>query len=46
LEATLTDDDNILVHGAMEDSSEYMLQRYKEKHVELYKNIERELKEV
>jgi hypothetical protein len=46
LEATLTDDDIILFHRAMEDTFEYMLQRYKEKKVELYERIERELKEV
>jgi hypothetical protein len=46
LEATLTDDDISLVHGAMEDTSEDMLQRYEEKKVELYGRIERELKEV
>jgi hypothetical protein len=46
LEATLTDDDISLVHGAMEDAYEDMLQRYEEKKVDLYGRIERELKEV
>jgi hypothetical protein len=46
LEATLIDDKISLVHGAIEDASKDTLQRYEEKHVELYKNIERELKEV
>lgn len=42
LEATLIS----LVHGAMEDASEDMLQRYEEKQVEFYERIEKELKEV
>jgi hypothetical protein len=46
LEATLTDDDISLVHGAMEDASEDMLQRYREKQEELYGRTKRELKEV
>jgi hypothetical protein len=46
LEATLTDDDIILVHEAMEDASEDMLHRYEEKQVNLYERIQRELKEV
>jgi hypothetical protein len=46
LEATLTENDISLVCRAMEDAFEDMLQRYEEKHVELYERIERELKEV
>jgi hypothetical protein len=46
LEATLTDDDIILVHRVMEDASEDILQRYGEKQEEIYGRIERELKEV
>jgi hypothetical protein len=46
LEATLTEDYISLVHGAMEDASEEILQRYGEKHEELYRRIEKELKEV
>lgn len=46
LEATLTEDDISLVHGAMEDASEDILQRYGEKQEELYGRIEKELKEV
>jgi hypothetical protein len=36
------DDDISLVHGAMEDAYEDMLQRYGEKKEELYRIIERE----
>jgi hypothetical protein len=46
MEATLTEDNIILVHEAMEDAFEDMLQRYGEKQEELYGIIERELKEV
>jgi hypothetical protein len=46
LEATLTKDDICLVRGAMEDTSEDMLQRYGEKQEDLYGRIETELKEV
>jgi hypothetical protein len=46
LEATLTDDDISLVHGAMEDTYKDMLLRYGEKQEELYKRIERELMEL
>jgi hypothetical protein len=46
LEDTLTNDDISLVCGAMADSSEYMLDIYEEKLVELYERIEKELKEV
>jgi hypothetical protein len=46
LEATLIEDDISLVRGAMEDASEEILQRYREKQEELYGRIEKELKEV
>jgi hypothetical protein len=40
------EDDIGLVHGAMEDASEDILQRYGAKHDELYGRIEKELNEV
>jgi hypothetical protein len=40
------EDDISLVHGAMEDASEDILQRYGVKKEELYGRIEKELKEV
>jgi hypothetical protein len=46
LEATLTNDGISLVRGAMEEISEDMLQRYREKQEDLFGRIERELKEV
>jgi hypothetical protein len=46
LEAMLTEDDISLVHGAMEDASEDILQRYGVKKEELYGRVEKELKEV
>jgi hypothetical protein len=46
LEATLTEDDIGLVHGAMEDVSEDILQRYGEKEEDLYVKVEKELKEI
>jgi hypothetical protein len=46
LEATLTDDEISLVPGDLEDAFEYILQRYGDKQDDLYRNIERELKEV
>jgi hypothetical protein len=46
LEATLTEDDIILVLEAMEDASEDILQIYGENQEELYGRIKKELKEV
>ena len=46
LEATLIDNDISVVHEDMEDASKDMLQRYREKHEDLYERIEKELKEV
>jgi predicted RNase H-like nuclease (RuvC/YqgF family) len=34
------------IHGAMEDASKDIFQRYEEKHVDFYERIEKELKEV
>jgi hypothetical protein len=39
-------DDISLVHGAMEDASKEILQKYGEKQEEIYGRIEKELKEV
>jgi hypothetical protein len=46
LEATLTEDDISLVHRAMEDALEKILQRYGVKQEELHGKIKKELKEV
>jgi hypothetical protein len=46
LEATLMEDDISLVHGAVEDASEDILQIYRENKEELYGRIEKEFKEV
>jgi hypothetical protein len=46
LEATLMEDDIILVHKAMEDASEDLLQRYGAKKEELYERVEKALKEI
>jgi len=46
LEATLTEDDISLVCRAMEDASEDILQRYGVKREDMYRRIEKELKEV
>jgi hypothetical protein len=40
------EDDISLVHGAMEDASEDLLQRYGMKQEELYVRVEKELKEI
>jgi hypothetical protein len=42
----LTEDDISLVHGAMEDASEDLLQRYGVKKEELYGRVEKEFKEI
>jgi hypothetical protein len=46
MEAMLIEDDIGLVHGAMEDASKDLLQRYGAKQEELYERIEKELKEM
>jgi hypothetical protein len=46
LEATLMEDDINLVHEAMEDASEDILQRHGAKQEEIYGRVEKELKEV
>jgi hypothetical protein len=46
IEATLIEDDIILVRGAMEDASKNILQRYGAKQEDLYGRVEKELKEV
>jgi hypothetical protein len=46
LEATLTEDDIIIVRGAMEDVFEDLLKRYRAKQDELYGRIKNELSEV
>jgi hypothetical protein len=42
----LTKDDISLVHGAMEDAFEDLLERYGVKKEELYESVEKELKEM
>jgi hypothetical protein len=46
MEATLTEDDINLVHGAMENASKDLLHRYGVKKEELYEIFEKELKEI
>jgi hypothetical protein len=46
LEATLMEDEIILVCGAMEDCFEDILQRYEVKQEEIYERVEKELKEI
>jgi len=46
LEATLTEDDISLVYGAMENTSEDILQRYGENQEDLYGRVKKELKEI
>jgi hypothetical protein len=46
MEATLTEDDISLVHGAMKDSLEDILQRYGAKKKELYEWVNKELKKI
>ena len=46
MEAALTKDDIGLVHGAMEDALEDILQRYGENQETLYKRIGKETKEI
>jgi hypothetical protein len=46
MEATLTEDDISLVHRAMEDASEDLLQRYGMKQEEMYVRVEKELQEI
>jgi hypothetical protein len=42
----LTEDDIGVVHGAMEDASKDLLQRYGVKQEELYVRVEKEMKEI
>jgi hypothetical protein len=46
MEATLIEDDISLVHVAMEDAFEDILQRYGGKQEELYERVEKEMKEI